>query len=53
MITIHRPASDEVSGEREKGYTVGMADTRKAFFFCRKSSTKIPIWRQIALVPDP
>jgi hypothetical protein len=49
MVTIHRSAPDEVNGQREKGYTVGMADTRNATFFCRK----IPIWRQIALVSDP
>jgi hypothetical protein len=53
MVTIHRSALDEVNGQREKGYTVGIAGTRNATSFCRKPSTKIPIWRQIALVPDP
>jgi len=33
MITVHRPAPDEVNGQRDKGYTVGMADTRNATFF--------------------
>jgi hypothetical protein len=27
MVTIHRLALDEVNEQREKGYTVGMADT--------------------------
>ena len=27
MVTIHRPAPDEVNGQRERGCTVGMADT--------------------------
>jgi hypothetical protein len=27
MVTIHRPVPDEVNGQREKVYTVGMADT--------------------------
>jgi len=53
MVTIHRPATDEVNGQREKGYKVGMADTRNATFFCPKPLTKIPTWQQIALVPDP
>ena len=33
MITIQRPAPDEVNGQREKGYIVSMADTRNATFF--------------------
>jgi len=33
MITIHRPSPDEINGQRDKGYTVGIADTRNATFF--------------------
>ena len=33
MVIIHRSAPDEVNGQREKGYTVDMADTRNVIFF--------------------
>jgi hypothetical protein len=60
MITIHRPAPDEVNGQTGKVYAVGMAGARYATLcvcvcvcVCLKPQTKSPIWRQIALVPEP